>query len=236
MYNCRSSADLEDDLALSVTYFPESGTTKAVLYGCDDTTRDIFQKRLSLCNSSVYHPLTLPMIFADVERERTFNKVKPLVRTLVEKALSMSKAQTVSTLSMKSLQSNSTGSDQVKMRTETPEDLMQLWLKVSRLRGGLEVWKIQLQKMLSHCHKWTFEDASSTRVPRPYKDWTGNNQVPRRLGLEERQDLIDTGERIQLRLGELIGEYDEKIGECANIIDGMVLATQLVSRSRKYLG
>lgn len=231
VYNCRSSADLGNDLALSVTYFPQAGTTKAVLYGCDDSTRDTFQNRLSLCESMVYHPLTLPMIFADVERERAFNKVKPLVKRLVEKAVSISKAAPLSSPSLKTLRSNSTGSDQSQMRAESPEDLMKLWLQVSRLRGGLEVWKAQLEKMLSHCQTLTFERPPSVHDPSSGVGLTGRDSVRMQFDVQESQDLTEAGERIQHRLIELIGEYDEKIRECAIIIDGMVLATQLVRSS-----
>lgn len=44
------------------------------------------------------------------------------------------------------------------------------------------------------------------------------------------ETLEETSERIEHRLVELIGEFDEKIGDCITVTDGMVLATQLVRR------
>lgn len=46
--------------------------------------------------------------------------------------------------------------------------------------------------------------------------------------MQIKENLEETSERIEQRLVELIGEFDEKIGDCVTVIDGMVLATQLV--------
>lgn len=192
MYNCRSSAEWEDDLGLSVTYTPSTRTTCAVVYGCSDDNRDTFRDRLSARDSLTYHPLTLPLIFAEIERERAFNRVKILVRKLVQRVVDMSMVSSIS----------------VASPTESPEELMQLWLKVSALKRGLETWKTQLEKMLLHCQHLTFEGSQDDEAIT--------------------EDLEQTGERIEQRLMEMIGEYEEKIRECTTVIDGMVLATQLV--------
>lgn len=154
-------------------------------------------------------------MFADIERERLFLKVNPLVTKLVEKALSISKAPSPSSTQHKTSRSDSSGSQE---SAKTPEDLMQLWLSVSALRRGLETGRAQLQKMVTYCRGLSPEDA---RGP-------GGDAARRE---EELIDLAESGERIEQRLGELIGEYDEKIRECATVIDGMVLATQLVRRT-----
>lgn len=202
-------------MALSVTYSPEHRTTQAVLYGCTDATRDKVQRRLALCDALVYHPLTLPTIFADIERDRLFAKVRPLVTKLVDRALSISRAPVV--VAPKS-GGRSPRPDHQSRETSEDEDLMQLWLGVSRLRRGLEAGKAQLQKMLAHCRGMNFEGSLAPGA--------GGSRTQRQL--DELQDLEGSQERIEQRLVELIGEYDEKIGECATVIDGMVLAAQLV--------
>lgn len=210
VYNCRSSDNWENDLALSVTYSLEHRTTQAVLYGCNDDTQDKIHQRLARCQSTVYHPLTLPLIFADIERDRLFGKVNPLVTKLVERALSISRPSTLSDPLQNTFQGNTTGYPRAK--EESPEELMQMWLSVSRLRRGLEAWKAQLLKMQSHCRTMKFGGPSlGTHT---------QNQIE--------ENLEETSERIEQRLVELIGEFDEKIGDCVTVIDGMVLATQLV--------
>lgn len=210
VYNCRSSDNWENDLALSVTYSFEHRTTQAVLYGCNDDTRDRIHQRLERCQSAVYHPLTLPLIFADIERDRLFGKVNPLVTKLVERALSISRPSTFSESLQTTFQRNNT--DYPRAKEESPEELMQMWLSVSRLRRGLEAWKAQLLKMQSHCRTMKFEEPSQ-----------GNHTQ-----IQIKENLEETSERIEQRLVELIGEFDEKIGDCVTVIDGMVLATQLV--------
>lgn len=212
VYNCRSSDNWENDLALSVTYSLEHRTTQAVLYGCNDDTRDKIHQRLARCQSAVYHPLTLPLIFADIERDRLFGKVNPLVTKLVERALSISRPSTLSDPLQNTFQGNTTG--YLRGKEESPEELMQMWLSVSRLRRGLEAWKAQLLKMQSHCRTMKF----------------GEPSLGTHTQSKINQDLEETSERIEQRLVELIGEFDEKIGDCVTVIDGMVLATQLVRR------
>lgn len=197
-----------------MTYSPEHKTTQAVLYGCDDGTRDKIHQRLSRSTCAVYHPLTLPLIFADIERDRLFGKVDPLVTKLVVRALSISKPSAFTETLQNTFPSRATSGHPAK--EESPEELMKMWLSVSALRRGLEAWKAQLLKMQSHCRTLKFEATSS------------GNHTQRQI--DELQDLAETGERIEQRLVELIGEFDEKIGECVTVTDGMVLATQLVRR------
>lgn len=215
VYNCRSSENWENDLALSVTYSLEHKSTQAVLYGCDGNTRDNIHQRLSRSACAIHHPLTLPLIFAEIERDRLFGQVDPRVTKLVEKALSISKPSAFTESLQKTFQSSATGGHPTK--EESPEELMQMWLKVSALRRGLEAWKAQLLKMQSHCRTLKFEGPSP------------GNHTQRQI--DELQDLAETGERIEQRLVELIGEFDEKIEECVTVTDGMVLATQLVRRT-----
>ena len=47
--------------------------------------------------------------------------------------------------------------------------------------------------------------------------------------VDEIEELTISGRRIRQRLLDIQAEYDDKIRECRMIIDGMVLAAQLVS-------
>lgn len=175
----------------------------------------------------MYHPLTLPTILADIERGRLFQKVDQLVKKLVKKAVNISSAPGTLISSTKAGGTKPEGSGQPDATTESPEELMKLWLSVNGLRRGLEAWKTELEKMLSHCRALAFERPTAALLFEnldsstiDYDEQLEQNQI---TGLKE------SGVRIGQRLQELIGEYDERIRECTMIIDGMALATQLVS-------
>ncbi|KAF4964808.1 hypothetical protein FSARC_7300 [Fusarium sarcochroum] len=86
MYNCRTAASWEGDMAMSVTFFPETLTTNVVWYGCNLLRRNIqgqmltdaevITTRLSNFDGRVFHPMLLPILFADYERERQVTLVK----------------------------------------------------------------------------------------------------------------------------------------------------------------
>jgi hypothetical protein len=70
VYNCRSPATWSEDLAMSVTFVPSRNFTYGVFYGCPDNLTDDIAKKLSYSGSTVLHPLVLPTIFAEIERNR----------------------------------------------------------------------------------------------------------------------------------------------------------------------
>jgi hypothetical protein len=88
---------------------------------------------------------------------------------------------------------------------EQPSESARLWLSVSRLKNSLENWKAELSKIASHC-----EDLSQRE-------------------LATNVDAKHTGSKIEARLGEMMTECDAKIRDCQTVLDGMVIATQLVS-------
>ncbi|KAH8811205.1 hypothetical protein F5884DRAFT_854565 [Xylogone sp. PMI_703] len=227
VYNCRSSSAWSNDLALSVTYYPHNKTTLAMLYGCCESTRAKFIDRLSSCDFTTYHPLTLSTIFAEVERNRHFDILNPLIAELVNivEGGDVTSAEEVA-------------SDQSSQATQAPQHYMKLWLEISWLKNGLEDWRQQLDKMVSYCDE--LRRAEFHIIDHDFESSTGSTPVNTKLSVDpfdkgeltitpsdELADLEDSGNRIQQKLLELKGEYDEKIRACATIIDGMVLAAQL---------
>ncbi|KAF5026000.1 hypothetical protein F66182_1902 [Fusarium sp. NRRL 66182] len=95
VYNCRTAASWDGDTALSVTFFPETLTTNAVWYGCDLTVHnvhghlltdaEIITGRLSNFDGQVFHPMILPTIFADFERERQIGLVRKCLTQFVQR-------------------------------------------------------------------------------------------------------------------------------------------------------
>lgn len=199
-------------MALSVTYSHGERSTKAVLYGCTQPTRERIVDRLKRCNYVVHHPLAVPALFCDIERNRHFHLLDPVIRKFVNKAVNISKPQSPAGTFLKPTCGCTTSSSPSSGPNEDSEDLMTLWIQVSDLKRGLETWKQQLGNLISHC-----EDLGTDQLRQATED----------SDLDARQ-FLDAGRRIRGRLVELKCEYDEKIRQCTDIIDGMVLVAQLV--------
>lgn len=218
VYNCRSSAEWKEDVALSVTYSHSDRSTKAVLYGCTEQIQTRMTDRLERCNYVVHHPLAIPALLCDIERNRHFDLLEPVIRKFVNKAVNIAKPQysTSPILKPSCDESASAAMSRSSRPQEEPEDLMALWIQVSDLKRGMETWKQQLENLISHCEELgTSQPGQATGDPDD---------------LDERQ-FMDAGTRIKERLMELKFEYDEKIRQCVDIIDGMVLVAQLVRDS-----
>ncbi|CAM1510784.1 Fc.00g082970.m01.CDS01 [Cosmosporella sp. VM-42] len=101
VYNCRSAASWPQDMALSVTFLTDSLTTNAVLFGCDAKTPsmsdnemtlpDLIISRLSNSDAPAYHPMLLPTIFADIERDRQIVLVREKLQQLSQRVVNLVK-------------------------------------------------------------------------------------------------------------------------------------------------
>ncbi|KAJ0108555.1 hypothetical protein J7T55_002159 [Diaporthe amygdali] len=228
VYNCRSSANWPGDLALSVTYCPGTNSTKGVLYGCNERVREQVVDHMSTCDYSSYHPLTLLTLFAEIERGRHFNLANPMVRKLMQRARNIATAHPPPAY---------IGASQPSGVIQEPEDYMQLWFEISCLKNGLQSWRQELQKMVSHCEDLTRAKFHISKRPPESTESTPVNTIlsvdvfdsgdAGDTPVNEVEDLTLSGRRIRQRLLEIQGEYDEKIRECGMIIEGMVLAAQL---------
>ncbi|KAF5578407.1 hypothetical protein FPANT_10015 [Fusarium pseudoanthophilum] len=95
IYNCRTSASWDGDMALSVTFFPGTLTTNAVWYGCDLSKRkfhgDLISDSELICgqlenfDGDVLHPMILPVVFAGFERERHIGTVRKCLTQFVQR-------------------------------------------------------------------------------------------------------------------------------------------------------
>lgn len=200
-------------MALSVTYSHKSRSTKAVLYGCTEAIQKAWIPRLEKCKHVIHHPLSVLTLFCDIERDRLFNLVDPIVREFVRKLLVIKSQHPGPALN--STPSDSTASTQAAGLEVSPEDFMRLCIEVSDLKIGLATWKQQIENLILHGEE--LAPSMDLRAEGP--------EDPR-----ERHHL-DTGTRIQRRLMELKGEYDEKIRECTEVIERSGLVAQLVRAS-----
>ncbi|ROV90553.1 hypothetical protein VSDG_07460 [Cytospora chrysosperma] len=200
-----------------------------------------FIDRLESCDFTAYHPLTLPTIFAEIERHRHFDLVDPVILKLVErvKDLDVADEQQIDAEET-TLGRPSISSEKQFQANETSEDYVQLWLQISWLRNGLEDWKRQLQKMIAHCNE--LQQAGFYIPERSFQGSTESTPINASPNvdifdqkreftyspsIDELGGLEDAGSRIHQKLLELEEEYNEKIRTCATVIDGMALAAQL---------
>lgn len=117
---------------------------------------------------------------------------------------------------------------------------MQQWFEITYLKNGLQSWRHELQKMMTHCDDLTRanfhasqrspESRESTPVNTAFStDVFDSTESAADKKMDEIEELRISGHRIRQRLLDIQAEYDDKIRECGMIIDGMVLAAQLVS-------
>ncbi|KAF2274430.1 uncharacterized protein EI97DRAFT_435263 [Westerdykella ornata] len=137
IYSCRSSNAWDQDLALSATYFPGSGLTFSILYGCPFQTEENIIRRLRRVTYEAAHPLLLPGIFAELEVLRHTRLVETTINKIETKILELNDAAA----NFRSSQ------EEVDRRNE---DKRESWLDLTYLRNSLVSWNTQLGKLATH--------------------------------------------------------------------------------------
>lgn len=259
-------------MAFSLTFFPDTLTTHAVVYSCDMKTPDMYcpnltldeiiVSRLSNSDTAVFHPMLLPAIFADIERDRQIELVRTKLSELAQRICHLTSATSSPSNSRTNLVDNPSGNTSTENtgRTRTFDDrLPSLGTAFSWL------WR-------THSTTDSVEDGKKAQESRsPYlltkklepptadlwiqisrlRNGLGNWQCQLRNMINHVEELGSTefasdkpssyanvqqfrevGVRIGERLQELVDEYDEYIRECTHIMDGLTLATQLVRKER----
>ncbi|KAI1376487.1 hypothetical protein F4677DRAFT_445287 [Hypoxylon crocopeplum] len=211
VYNCRTAASWANDVALSVSYFPNRRFTYAVMYGCPNHIASMVMSRLSKCELNTFHPLTLPILLADVERNRQVDMVQDYVGKLTQRVVDVGNSIKVSKYTS---QCSNVDTEKSETGEFTPTgDLASIfdWLEMSHIRNGLNNWKVQLQVLVRHLAE--LESAQNEGIAETEAD-------------DISQSMRSQGVRIKERLTQIINEYDEKNRECSTVIDGMTFATQ----------
>jgi hypothetical protein len=218
VYNCRTANTWNDDLALTVTYFPHSGLTFAILFGCTITTEKQVLSRIASAKENAFHPLVLPGIFAELERTRMVEVVETTIDDIEGAIFELdSGIASKETALERSDDGHPSGTRYVR-RT--------VWLNTTFLRSRLQIWRTQLQKMVEHVDELSSADFHFSSE---FLRSRAEDQLEREPRGEDDSQLKKTGGLMKDRLRALIEEYDEKVEECSMRVDGMTIATQWVS-------
>jgi hypothetical protein len=129
------------DLALTVTHFPRSGLTFAILFGCPFSIEKEIIMRLANLTAEAAHPLLMPGIFAEIEKRRHTNLVEEMgnqIETLIFQL---------------DHQSNDLDGPQGALAEARSKDKRTAYLDLAYLRNSLVSWNTQLAKMVQHCRQ-----------------------------------------------------------------------------------
>ncbi|KAI1456405.1 hypothetical protein F4805DRAFT_458829 [Annulohypoxylon moriforme] len=232
IYNCRTTNAWEMDLALTVTHFPHTGLTYAVLFGCSVNIENEIITRISSAGEAASYPLLLPGIFAEIERNRHIKIVEDYVDDIEQKIFELDYLPSI---------------EQRIDSTETERrnrDKRSQWLDTTYLRNGLITWSEQLHKMTKHteelkntlfrpskdeCSYADIDVASyGERDPEPFYEKEPYDSKSDCVGKIEirKGEMRKIGAKVNDRLRAIIEEYEDKIRECTMRIDGMAMATQ----------
>ena len=197
-------------MALSVTSFIDVPLTFAIMYGCTKNIRGNVTSFLEQIRETdqAWHPLLLPVLFAELERKRLLNLLDREKTRLQQRILEMENRL-----------GGETEDRTDSMETDTNEpsaaakdcEATKSWIEASKLKNGLESLRTQLTGMMAHSRMLR----ESILAAHPGK--TGS-------AISEHT----TGELIESRLNEMIAEFDCNIRSYDSLLGGMGMAAQMV--------
>ncbi|KAJ3580538.1 hypothetical protein NPX13_g24 [Xylaria arbuscula] len=208
VYNCRSSASWDEDLSLSVTFSLRTLTTHAVIYGCNSRITEEITNRLSTSDVSSLHPMLLVVLFAEIERNRLDRLVRDKISKLFQQIVNISTKRDVSTLENQDFSSQSL-SLAMSIRD---------WLQMGERRNELQTFKRKMCDMMEHLDEF---QEKYLNLEKNEENFAASLDADTLSGLRE------TGMRMKERLKHLVDEFDELIGKCTTMIDGVGPASQL---------
>lgn len=223
VYNCRSANTWSNDLALTATHFTKSRLTFGILFGCTEEIELEVLNRISKAKEQAFHPILLPGIFAELERERMVEVVESSIDQIEEAIMEMDNgASSGSEPADSSLDdSGYPGGPRAARRS--------VWLNTTFLRNRLQIWKTQMSKMVKHVDEISAEIQADVNEEAKcvFDDSRWSDQT---LTEDMGSDLLHMGGLIKDRLKTIIEEFEEKMEDCTMRVDGMAMATQWVRR------
>ncbi|KAI9170776.1 protein kinase [Paramyrothecium foliicola] len=195
----RMSAYQANDLALSVTFIPDSSSTYVVLYGCNNDQAEDFEKRFRAAGAASHHPLLMIGIFAELE----WTRLVSIAEDFVDKFTLRSE-----------ILDNAFWNPEVDVTGHKSQEYLALCLRSRGLIDHIRSVKRQIVKILEQLDEintWLLyaKDSSPREVQRV-------------------RNLGRIGEQIKRRLREIVDEYDDKIDECNMMSENLSLTMQIL--------
>ncbi|KAI1075880.1 hypothetical protein F5B20DRAFT_584844 [Whalleya microplaca] len=184
VYILRSQDTLSRKMALAMTYIAEDRPRHgAKLYGLflgvPPEYATVLASELQSSKSAAFLPFTMIKLFLQRERRNRLDEVDDAVKVFTAALTKFAGPQTAAPA------------------RDNPGEMIDMYLKVSLLKGGLLAWKTQLERM---------------------KSWTGGFTA-----MAGGNDDIKPG----VYLERLIDDYDIRINDCETVMQGASLAFQL---------
>jgi hypothetical protein len=186
-----------------------------ILFGCTAAMERQVLNRIAGIEALAFHPLLLPGIFAELERTRMVDVVEATIDEIEGAIFELDNHHGSQGTSSEDPEYGHVGGVGYVRRT--------VWLNTTFLRNRLQIWKLQLIKMVAHVDELSETDRGSSSELFYVHSGDGHEQ-----GLARANDdaMRQTGMMIKDRLKTLIEEFEEKIEECSMRVDGMTIATQ----------
>lgn len=194
---------------MSVTYVPSTSSSYAVVFGCSKDVIDDISGMLSRAGTSICHPLLLPRLLVELERVRHYK--------LVAAGLTQRRQFVTDLLKNKTYDWQSRSENE---EDESTSRSVELWMRICRMRNKITSWERQLLKMAD-----TMDELSGTEFAKIVPRDPGNTDA------KFRRKMHEEGAFFRDRIRFIATEYEDKISDCAMIMEGMSMATQMVGDS-----
>lgn len=209
----RASATWCDDLAMAATFSPESRTTLAIVFGCNDQQQRQIEGRLRAVEPpALAHPVLLPGILAELERKRLTGLVEDTLDKFTLRAGGSSY-----------LADGHVGA--LHMSEKQMGEYLELCYESQNIAKEFKFVKRQLDKMIDVCDDLSASTCAASK--------TRSSEAT--LGDPHREELSSVGTKIKRRTVEIIDEYDNRIDECGMIMENMSITMQTVGRSMSLI-
>jgi hypothetical protein len=113
-----------------------------ILFGCTATMERQVLNRIAGIDAHTFHPLLLPGIFAELERMRIADVVEATIDKIEGAIFELDNHHENEETSSEDSENGHFGGVRYIRRT--------VWLNTTFLRSRLQIWKLQLTKMVAH--------------------------------------------------------------------------------------
>lgn len=159
-----------------MTYLPRRNLTFAILFGCNGSIEKEVLNRLASAKERGFHPLLLPGIFVELERDRMAQVVEVNIDKIEETIYELDTGDT----HYESTETGHPAGPRYARRT--------VWLNVTFLRNRLRILKTQFLKMIEHAEELLVANSSGNEL----MDRTGHLIKDRlRIIVEDLEEMID---------------------------------------------